>query len=348
MLNSNSLTASSEGKKCWRILITDSEFASTIPDIATRFENMKLICTDEAHDVRMIASENEFDGLITQFVPVDKSLLDSMKGLRVVLKMGRNYYNVDVNAARERGLTFALIPRKGPNCVAELALTLILSLSKDLLFSHKGVADCAYRLRGLRPMLTTQNKYPFRWMHNERVHEIRGKILGVVGMGEIGRELSIRAEVMGMRVIYYDTRRLSPELEQRFGVEFRDLNALMQESDYVTLHVPHTPETEKMIGREELALMKHSAFLVNTCRGNVVDEDALTDSLANNRIAGAGLDVMAYEPVPADSPLCKLDNVILTPHIGGGTGTNRALELGEALEEMERILSGERPRFEPR
>jgi phosphoglycerate dehydrogenase-like enzyme len=101
-----------------------------------------------------------------------------------------------------------------------------------------------------------------------------------------------------------------------------------------------------MIGADELALMKSSAFLINISRGGVVDEEALIEALQENRIAGAGLDVFTYEPLQADSPLCSLDNVILSPHIGGGTGTNRALELSDALHEMQRILSGEKPRID--
>jgi len=336
---------SSEVKDQWQILIADKEYASSIPEVAPRFENLELVCADETHGVRALAS-GEFDGLVTQLVPVDGSLLDAISGLRVVLKVGRSYFNIDVDAVRERGLTFASAPRKGPNCVAELAMTLILALSKDLLISHKSVAEGAYRLRGLCPERTEQWKMAFHWMRHTRVHEARHKTLGIVGMGEIGCELALRARAMGMRNIYYKRNRLSPELEQRFQAEYRDLKTLLQESDYVCLVVPHTPQTEKMIGREELALMKEDAYLVNICRGGVVDEEALIDALANGRIAGAGLDVFIFEPLPKDSPLCKMDNVILTPHIGGGTGTSRVIELTNALEEMVRILSGEPPQVD--
>ena len=335
----------SEGKQRWRVLIADASYAASIPEVAARFENMDLVCADDIHPVQSLAS-GQFDGLITQFEPVDRTLLEAISGLRVVLKMGRSFYNVDVQAVRERGFIFAAVPRKGPNCVAELALTLILALSKDLLISHRSVAEGAYRLRGLRPERTAQWKMAFHWMQHTRVHEIRGKTLGIVGMGEIGCELALRAGVMGMRTIYYKRNRLSAELEQRFQAEYRDLNTLMRQSDYICLAVPHTPETERMVGAEELALMKESAYLVNVGRGGLIDEEALVEALAKNRIAGAGLDVFTFEPLPADSPLCRLDNVLLTPHIGGGTGTNRTLELGEALAEMGRILSGEHPRVD--
>lgn len=336
------MSATSDRK---RVLITDAEYAGTVPEIASQLEDLELMCADESRDARSLAASG-IEGLITQVEPVDQSLLKALPDLCVVLKMGRSYFNVDVDAVRQRGLTFGSVARKGPNCVAELALTLILALSKDLLVSHESVASGAFRLRGLLPERSAQWKMAFHWMHNTRVHEVRGKTLGIVGMGEIGCELALRAQSMGMHNIYYKRIRLSDELERRFDAEYRELHDLLEQSDYVCLAVPHTPQTERMIGREELALMKQDAFLVNICRGGVVDEEALIEALASRQIAGAGLDVFTLEPLPADSTLCELDNVILTPHIGGGTGTNRTLELGETLEEMQRVFSGERPRID--
>lgn len=334
---------SNERTDSWRILIADSEYADAVPQVADRFESMELVCPDESQNLQTLAS-GAFDGLAAQLATVDRALLDAISGLRVVLKIGRSYFNIDADAVRERRLIFGSAPRKGPNCVAELAVTFILALSKDLLISHASVADGAYRLRGLRPERSEQWKMAFHWMHNTRVHEVRNKTLGTIGMGEIGCELALRAAVLGMRNLYFKRNRLDPELEQRFQAEYRDLNALLEESDYVCLAVPHTPETECMIGRDELALMKKDAFLVNICRGGVIDEEALIDALGSNQIAGAGLDVFTFEPLQYDSPLYEMDNVILTPHIGGGTGTNRVIELGDTLEEMERILSGAPPR----
>jgi phosphoglycerate dehydrogenase-like enzyme len=328
-----------------KVLITDAEFASSVPEVAAQFGSVELICATDGQDARALAAP-DVEGLITQMEPVDRALLDSLPGLTSVIKMGRNYYNVDHDAVRERGLRFASAPRKGPNCVAELAMTMILALSKDLLISHESVATGAYQLRGLRPEPTAQWKMAFHWMRHMGVHEVVDKTLGIVGMGEIGCELARRASAMGMRNLYYKRTPLSSELERRFDAEYRDLEDLLRESDYVCLAVPHTPETERMIGENELALMKKEGFLVNICRGGVVDEEALIDALANDRIMGAGLDVFTYEPLPASSPLCNLPNVILTPHIGGGTGTNRVIELTAAVAETERVLAGERPRVD--
>ena len=326
----------------WTALVADAALAEAARKVAPHFPEFELVLRpDGEYPPRQVSERCQ--ALVTQSATVDRTQLESMPGLRVVLKMGCNYCNVDADAVRQRGLVFACAPRKGPNCVAELALTLILSLSKDLLVSHRSVAQGAYRLRGLKPEPSAQWKMAFHWMQNERVHEIRNKVLGIVGMGEIGCELARRANVMGMRVIYTRRTPLSPELERRFAAEFRVLDALLAESDFVCLAVPHTAETARMIGSDQLARMRSTAYLVNICRGGVVDEAALIQALQTRQLAGAGLDVFTLEPLQADSPLCSLDNVILTPHIGGGTGSNYQLELGEALRELGHILAGGRP-----
>lgn len=327
------------------ILIADSMYAAYVGEVAERFPQLTLVCADETDDAMALA-DVDFVGLVTQSDTVDDELLAKLGGLRVVLKNGRSYYNIDVDTVRSRQVILASVPRKGPNCVAELAMTLILALSKDLLISHAGVADGAYRYRGIKPILTAERKIAFRWMHNEWVHEVVDKTLGIIGMGEIGCELARRASVMGMNNIYYKRTPLSTELEQRFEASYRDLDTLLRESDYICIALPHTPESEKLIGAEQLRLMKESAFLVNIARGGIIDEEALIAALQTRQIAGAGLDAFVYEPLPEDSPLCTLDNVILTPHIGGGTGTTRPAELSAALAEMVRILSGESPKID--
>jgi phosphoglycerate dehydrogenase-like enzyme len=318
------------------VLVLDDEFRSALPEVAARYPGLDLHVAGDADDAAVA-------GVITQLAPLDADLVGRFGGLRAVLKLGRSHHNIDVDAVRARGVAFGSVPRKGPNCVAELAVTFVLALSKDLLVSHESVSEGAYRYRGLRPERSAQWKMAFHWMRHTTLHEVTGKTLGIVGMGEIGIELARRAQALGMTTVYTKRSPLTPELERRFASSYRELDALLSESDYVCLAVPHTDETEGMIGRDQLARMKESAFLVNICRGGVVDEEALVEALQERRIAGAGLDVFTYEPLPADSPLCFLDNVILTPHVGGGSGTNRVIELGAAVDEMVRLLDGQRP-----
>ena len=312
-----------------KILILDDGYQDAAAELADDFPEL-AVTTEASADVA---------GLIAQFETVDAALLDGLPNLRAALKLGRSYYNIDIDALRARGIDFAAVPRKGPSCVAELALTLIMALSKDLVSGHEAVVMGAYRYRGLVPELTSQRKIAFHWMHNARVHEVSGKTLGLIGMGEISCELARRASVLGMRNVYYKRSPLSPELEAAFDATYAPLDELLRQSDYVCVATPHTDETERMIGAAQLALMKPSAYLVNIARGGIVDEEALIDALSDNRIAGAGLDVFTYEPLPPDSPLCALDNVILCPHIGGGTGTNRVIELRAALQQMRELLA---------
>jgi lactate dehydrogenase-like 2-hydroxyacid dehydrogenase len=330
-----------------KILITEAQYAPHVAEVAAQFPDLTLLCVDENSDARGLAGP-DIAGLITQAAPVNDELLDALPGLRVVLKNGRNYQNVDAEAVRARGIALGCVPRKGPNCVAELAMTMILALSKDLLISHTAVADGAYRLRGMQPELTAERKFAFHWMRNMRVHEVVDKTLGIIGMGEIGAELARRAGAMGMRVIYNKRTPLSAELEQRLEAQYRALPELISQSDYICIALPHTPETDKLIGADELASMKSTAYIVNIARGGIIDEDALIEALSTGAIAGAGLDVFTYEPLQASSPLCTLDNVILTPHIGGGTGTTRAAELGVAVAEVAAILGDKAPRIDLR
>lgn len=310
------------------VLVLDDGYEDAAAALAEDFPALQLVTqpTGTIH------------GLIAQTAPVDDSRLDGLPDLRAALKLGRSYTNFDMPALRRRGIDFAAVPRKGPNCVAELALTLILALSKDLVSGHEAVAMGAYRYRGMTPELTSQRKIAFHWMKNQRVHEVGGKTLGIIGMGEISCELARRASVLGMRNIYYKRSPLSSELEAAFDASYAPLDDVLRQSDYVCVAVPHTPETERMIGAQQLDMMKASAYLVNIARGGIIDEDALIDALAENRIAGAGLDVFTYEPLPAESPLTALDNVIMCPHIGGGTGTTRTIELRAGLEKMRELL----------
>jgi lactate dehydrogenase-like 2-hydroxyacid dehydrogenase len=321
-----------------KILIADGEYSPSLPELRVTFPKLELVGVEGEQAPTALAS-GDFVGMVVQKATVDSALLDKLPNLQVLVKNGRNYNNVDVDAVRARNLTFRAIPRKGPNAVAEMAITFVLALSKDLLNSHRAVEAGAYRLRGLRPELSAERKIAFQWMKNALIHEVTGKTLGILGMGEIGCELARRADVMGMRVLYHKRTPLSPELEAHFHASYRSFEQLLAESDYFCVALPHTADTERLIGRAQLASMKPGSFLVNIARGGIIDEVALIEALQTQHLAGAGLDVFTYEPLQADSPLCQMHNVILTPHIGGGTGTTRTQELAVALQEVEALLA---------
>ena len=175
------------------------------------------------------------------------------------------------------------------------------------------------------------------------MYELFDKTLGIVGLGTIGKKVARLARAFGMRVEYYDIARLNEDAEDALGVRFRLLRELLRRADVISLHVPLNDSTRHMIGAEEFALMKREAILVNTCRGPVVDEAALTRALADGALFGAGLDVFDQEPTPPGNPLIKLDNVVLSAHFAGPTWDNHVARLRNGFDNVERVARGEPP-----
>jgi len=179
----------------------------------------------------------------------------------------------------------------------------------------------------------------------QRVYEAEGKTLGIVGLGTIGKKVARRARAFDMTVKYYDVVRLTEDQEDALGVDFALLPELLRTSDVVSLHVPLNDATRKMMGAREFGMMKDSAIFINTCRGPVVDEDALYQALQARQIAAAGLDVMVEEPPKAAHPLFRLDNVTITPHTAGPTLENWTKAFRNAFDNVQRVARGEKPMF---
>lgn len=250
---------------------------------------------------------------------------------------------VDMDAARARDLSVSLTTQIGCVAVAEMALTLMLGLSKKVIQAHDAVMHGRYRELGIEPVLTAERRHKFQWMALPGVFEVSGTQLGLIGMGEIATETARLARAFRMEVSYWNRRRLPLEIEQEEGLTYRELDDLLAHSDFVSIHTPHQPETDKLINAERLALMKSSACLINTARGGIVDEAALVEALRAGRLAGAGLDVFTYEPLPADSPLLTLEgvNVMFMPHLGGGSGGTREKQARDTMGNLERLAIGQ-------
>jgi phosphogluconate 2-dehydrogenase len=269
--------------------------------------------------------------------------LSAAPHVRLIQRYGGREDGIDLSAATGAGVAVAVMPLRGCIAVAECAMTLVLALSKQLVRAHELTVSGAYRDRGLVPEMTGQRKHAFQWMGIEGLFELSGRTLGVVGFGEIGTEVARRAQAFGMEVVYTKRTPLPEALESRLEATWKPLEELLACSDVVVVAAPHTAETERMIGVPQLAAMRRSAILVNVSRGGLIDEDALVTALREHRIAGAGLDVFVQEPVPFDHPLLSLGNVILTPHIGGGTGGARENQLRDVLDNVVRAARRDRP-----
>ena len=257
---------------------------------------------------------------------VEEGLYAAAPKLRLIQLLSAGYDRADISAARRAGVPIANNGGANSVAVAEHAVMLMLAVCRRLPLQHANVGGG-------------------RWRGNEppRVHELRGRTLGIVGLGTIGKKTARLAGAFGMTVHYYDVARLSEDAEDALGVRFRLLGELLRSSDIVSLHVPLNPTTHHLVGAREIALLKPTAVLVNTSRGPVVDEGALTAALSEERIAGAGLDVFDQEPPDPDNPLFSLDNVVLTAHLAGPTVESSTARLRNAFDNVERVQRGEAP-----
>ncbi len=264
--------------------------------------------------------------LIARKRPVGGRELDAAKP-SLVVALGRNPIAVSLRAARSRGVPVLAIPHPGAIAVADHTLGLLLAVARRVVEGHEGVRAGAYRERGLEPQVTTERFFAFNWLGQKDAFILDGLQLGLVGFGAIGQEVARRAAGFGMRIRYYQRRPLSAAWNRRLGVEpVASVEELLADSDVLSLHLPHTPETENMLDGPALDRMKPGAILVNTARGGLVDEAELAERLRDGRLGGAGLDVFREEPLPADHPFVDTPRLVLAPHTGGaGAGGQREL-----------------------
>ncbi len=239
----------------------------------------------------------DVDGLIVGLDRVSRHVIQAAERLKVISKYGVGLDNIDLPAARARGVTVTYTPETNSAAVADLTMGLALAVARRIPLADRSVRAGEWR----------------RFVGSA----VWGKTMGVVGVGHIGKEVVRRARGFNMSVLCYD-KVVDCEFAMESGATYVPFDDLLEASDFVTLHVPLTEETRRMMGRRELSRMKRTAFLVNTARGEIVDESALYTALTEGWIAGAALDVLEREP-PEGSSLLKLDNVVFTSHIGGHT-----------------------------
>ena len=248
--------------------------------------------------------------------------------LKLVQLLSAGYDRVDVEAARKSKVPVANNGGANAIAVAEHTILLMLAVLKQLVRFHLDVVAGRWR-----PPASSESP----------VYELAGRTVGIIGLGNIGKKVARRARAFDARVQYYDIARLTEADEDALGVRFALLNELLRTSDIVSLHVPLNDSTRGMLGARELAQMKPTAVLVNTCRGPVVDEQALYDALKSKRLAGAGLDVLVEEPPAKNHPLFGLPNVTLTPHSAGPTWENWTARFRNGFDNIERVAAGRKP-----
>ena len=289
----------------------------------TGFE-LRIPASDSRADIE--AAIRDSDVLIARKRRVGSREMDCARP-SLILALGRNPVGVSLRAAASRSIPVTAIPHPGAIAVADHTLGLLLAVARRIVEGDQGVRAGAYRERGLTPETTTERFFAFNWLGRKDAFILDGRQLGLVGFGAIGQEVARRAAGFGMHVRYYQRRPLPPAWNRRLGVEAAaSVEALLAEADVLSLHLPHTPETENMLDAAALDRMKPGAILINTARGGLVDEAALGERLRDGRLGGAGLDVFREEPLPADHPFVNTPRLVLAPHTGGaGAGGQREL-----------------------
>jgi lactate dehydrogenase-like 2-hydroxyacid dehydrogenase len=281
-------------------------------------------------DPALSARLPEAEGLFTLLtIRVDEKLLERAPRLRVVSNMAVGVDNIDLAACTRRGIPVGNTPGVLTDGTADLAMSLLVAAARRLVESYQDARAGRWSTWS-----------PTGWLGAD----LKGAVLGIVGAGKIGQAVAERARGFGLRLIYTDSDRL-PEFEKRLGATFRTLPDLLRESDFVSLHVPLTPQTRALINPETLKLMKPSAILVNTSRGPVVETDALLRALKEGWLAAAALDVTDPEPLPPDHALFAQPNCLIVPHIGSATHNTRRQMALRACENLLAGLEGRRLPF---
>ena len=269
----------------------------------------------------------EADGLITRgSIKVSRELMESNPRLKVVGVHGIGCDHVDLKAAKELGKTVCNTPDALTVTVAEMAMALTLSLIRRVVAADKAV-------RG--------DQWSRKYSDLIGV-ELAGRKVGIIGLGRIGEATARRMKAFEAEV-YYWSRTRKPESEKHYGFKWLELDELLATCDIISLHIPATPETRHLIGAEQIDKMKQGAYIVNTARGRVIDQEALTEALRSGKIKGAALDVFENEPLPSDSLLCSMDNVILTPHLAASNLEGMQRMAVQVAEGVLRVIQGQEP-----
>jgi D-3-phosphoglycerate dehydrogenase len=287
-------------------------------------QSFDVIVPPDVKDSTLVRLGSEAEALVVRLTPVTGELISSLPRLKVIGRNGVGVDNIDVEAATARGVAVVNAPGFNTRAVAEYTIGAMIMLTRSLLVLNNETKKGNYQVRDLI-----------------RGRELGGKSVGIVGFGNIGRTVAGMAAALGMEVMFYDP--YAGEVENIRKCEI--ISELLGRADFVSINLPLTSETRNMIGRAELGMMREDAFLINSSRGEVIDENALYEALAAKKIAGAALDVFSTEPFPRNSPFYELENVIITPHVAGMTDDcMKKMSLSLAGDIAGVLLEGTKPR----
>lgn len=283
----------------------------------------------EEVDKTILQEGKDAEFLMGLFVPISSKVMDAMPNLRIAGVSRAGLENVNVEEATKRGILVFNVQGRNAHAVSDFTIGMMLSEARNIARAHHSIKE---------------GEWQKTFVNSDYVPELNGKRIGLVGFGHIGRLVVKKLSGFDVDVVVYDPYTSAEDIE-KIGAIKVELEEVMKTSDFVSIHARLSEENQKMIGKEELAMMKPTAILINTARAGLVDQEALAEVLKNKEIMGAALDVFTTEPIPADSPFLELDNVTLTTHLAGTTAdalTNSPFMLAE---DVAKFLKGEEPQF---
>jgi phosphoglycerate dehydrogenase-like enzyme len=304
----------------------------TTPDVYAAFHaalpaNVELVTRDTNDDAEEREKAKDCDVIIQGTMWLSKETVEAAKKLKLVIHLGVGYQDtVDLDALKKHGIKLAVTPAGTVLAVAEHTVMFILGLERQLIEMDRSVREDRFASH----------------LRRVTVRGIAGKTIGYIGMGRIGQLVAPRLKALDTKGIYYDPAwPLSPEKDKEFGLTRGSFDEVLSKADIITVHVPNTPETFHLIDAAAFAKMKQGAVLINTARGPVVEENALMQALRDGKLRGAALDVFEKEPLRADHPLTKFENVLLTPHVAGLSDAGIDTRAAAIAENLRRYLAGE-------
>ena len=306
-----------------KVLISHSLYPESFCGVPEDFEVIKPESGSFTYS-ELLEKIVDVDAFIPMFdLKVPAELILAGKNLKIISNVGVGFNNIDIKTAAEHNTIVCNTPTPVTEPTAELAMTLMGAIARGIVFSDEKV-----RISSVK------------WGVLENIGSgLYGKTLGIVGFGRIGQATARRAVASGMKVVYYSRNRVSEDIENLYGAQYRNLNELLSEADFITLHTPLTDETHHLINADKLNLCKPTSFIINTARGAVIDEKALISALKSGKIKGAALDVYENEPA-ISAELLELDNVVLVPHIGTATREARNEMAAQATENIIAYFKG--------
>ncbi len=299
-------------------VIVDVDLPDEIPEMMNNRCELHILAHGDVSDDKFASAQ----GLLTYGHPIiGDAFMDRMPNLKVISNFGVGVDHIDLLAAKQRGIPVGNTPNMLDGATADMTFAMLMAAARNIVIGDRFARSAAFTHYDPRILIG---------------YEIHSTTLGIIGMGNIGRQVARRAQGFDMNVLYHN-RKPDSKAEVELDATYVSLNDLLEQADFVTLNVPLTEETRNMIGRDQLRRMKRTAILVNLARGGVIDHDALVEALENNWIAVAALDVTEPEPLPRDHPLLSMDNVVIVPHLGSAT---RQTRIAMAQRTVDNLLAG--------